>query len=93
MSDGRRSRIWVFVPAFTSFALVAGVAQLPGSKASRVRHRMMRKGKYIQQVHSITGCTGCDAASGVPGGHHHPGTLNALYDVMQIDLNPAATGA
>ena len=41
---------------------------------------MMRKGKYIQQVHNITGCTGCGRCQRVPGGITVPGTFNALYD-------------
>lgn len=93
MSDGRRSRIWDSCQLH-EFALVAGGHNFRGSKASRVRHRMMRKGKYIQQVHSITGCTGCGRCQrACLVDITIPGTLNALYDEMQIDLNPAATGA
>src|SRR5690554_943293 len=89
MTDGERARIWDSCQLH-EFALVAGGHNFRESKASRVRHRIMRKGKYIQQVHNINGCTGCGRCQrACLVNITIPGTLNALYDEMQIDLNPA----
>ncbi len=88
MTDGERARIWDSCQLH-EFALVAGGHNFRASKASRVRHRMMRKGKYIQQVHNITGCTGCGRCQrACLAGITVPGTFNALYDEIQIDVKP-----
>jgi len=92
MSEGQRARVWDSCQLH-EFALVAGGHNFRASKASRVRHRMMRKGKYIQQVHSINGCTGCGRCQrACLVDITIPGALNALYDEMQIDTS-LTTGA
>jgi ferredoxin len=58
MQDGERARVWDSCQ-LREFALVAGGHNFRSSKAERVRHRLMRKGKYIKQVHGLSGCTGC----------------------------------
>jgi ferredoxin len=85
MQDGERVRIWDSCQ-LGEFALVAGGHNFRASKASRVRHRLMRKGKYIKQVHNLLGCTGCGRCErACLVGITIPGTLNALSDEMQLD--------
>ncbi len=51
-----------------------------------MRHRVMRKGKYIKQVHGLSGCTGCGRCErACLVNITIPGTLNALYDEMQLE--------
>ena len=89
MTDGARARIWDSCQLH-EFALVAGGHNFRGSKASRVRHRMMRKGKDLQQVHNIAGCTGCGRCQrACLAGITVPGTFNTLYEETQIDAKPA----
>jgi ferredoxin len=86
MTDGDRIRTWDSCQLH-EFALVAGGHNFRGSKASRVRHRFMRKGKYIQQVHGLSGCTGCGRCErACLVNITIPSTLNALYDEMQLDV-------
>ncbi|MBN1680867.1 MAG: 4Fe-4S dicluster domain-containing protein [Anaerolineae bacterium] len=90
MQDGQRTRLWDSCQLH-EFALVAGGHNFRESKASRIRHRFMRKGKYIHQVHDILGCTGCGRCErACLVNITIPGTLNALHDEMQLDANPAA---
>lgn len=85
MQDGERVRTWDSCQLH-EFALVAGGHNFRESKASRVRHRFMRKGKYIQQVHGLLGCTGCGRCErACLVNITIPSTLNALYDEAQID--------
>ena len=91
MQDGERSRVWDSCQLH-EFALVAGGHNFRDSKASRVRHRFMRKGKYIQQVHGLNGCTGCGRCErACLVGITIPTTLNALYDEMQLDVASAGS--
>jgi len=85
MQDGERARVWDSCQLH-EFALVAGGHNFRGSKASRVRHRLMRKGKYIKQVHGLTGCTGCGRCErACLVDITIPGTLNALHDEMKVE--------
>jgi sulfhydrogenase subunit beta (sulfur reductase) len=85
MRDGERARVWDSCQ-LREFALVAGGHNFRESKASRVRHRLMRKGKYIKQVHGLTGCTGCGRCErACLADITIPKTLNALYDEMQLE--------
>lgn len=82
MVHGERARVWDSCQ-LREFASVAGGHNFRETKASRNRHRVMRKGKYIRQVHGLSGCTGCgrcERACLVK--ITIPGTLNALYDEM-----------
>lgn len=85
MQDGERARVWDSCQLH-EFALVAGGHNFRDSKASRVRHRLMRKGKYIKQVHGLLGCTGCGRCErACLVDITIPGTLNSLYDEMQLE--------
>lgn len=85
MQDGERSRVWDSCQ-LREFALVAGGHNFRKDKASRVRHRLMRKGKYIKQVHGLTGCTGCGRCErACLVDITIPGTLNELHDEMQLE--------
>ena len=85
MEDGERYRVRDSCQLY-EFALVAGGHNFRDSKASRIRHRFMRKAKYNQQVHGLVGCTGCGRCERACLAHISiPGTLNALYEETQID--------
>jgi len=85
MMDGERVRIWDSCQ-LREFALVAGGHNFRGEKAARVRHRIMRKGKYIKQVHGLLGCTGCGRCErACLVNITVPGTLNALHEEMQLE--------
>ncbi len=85
MQDGERTRVWDSCQ-LREFALVAGGHNFRKEKAARVRHRVMRKGKYIKQVHGLTGCTGCGRCErACLVNITIPGTLNELHDEMQLE--------
>jgi sulfhydrogenase subunit beta (sulfur reductase) len=85
MQDGQRARVWDSCQ-LREFASVAGGHNFRSTKASRVRHRVMRKGKYIKQVHGLSGCTGCGRCErACLVDITIPGTLNALHDEMQLE--------
>jgi ferredoxin len=47
---------------------------------------MMRKGKYIKQVHGLLGCTGCGRCErACLVNITVPGTFNSLHDEMQLE--------
>lgn len=86
MTDGSRYRTWDSCQLH-EFALVAGGHNFRGSKASRVRHRLMRKGKYIKQVHGLMGCTGCGRCErACLVDITIPDTLNQLHDEMMTEV-------
>ena len=63
---------------------MAGGHNFREKKAARVRHRMMRKGRYIKQVHALGGCTGCGRCErACLVNITIPGTINALADEKQ----------
>ncbi len=85
MQGGERVRVWDSCQ-LREFALVAGGHNFRESKGSRVRHRLMRKGKYIKQVHGLIGCTGCGRCErACLVNITIPGTLNALHEEMQLE--------
>lgn len=85
MQDGERARVWDSCQ-LREFAMVAGGHNFRESKASRVRHRVMRKGKYIKQVHGLLGCTGCGRCErACLVNITIPGTLNALHEEMKLE--------
>ncbi|MBN1564808.1 MAG: 4Fe-4S dicluster domain-containing protein [Anaerolineae bacterium] len=89
MTDGERSRVWDSCQ-LREFALVAGGHNFRDTKASRVRHRVMRKGKYIKQVHGITGCVGCGRCErACLVNITIPGTINNLHDEMHPEPEKA----
>ena len=58
MQSGERIRHWdaCMLP---DFAKVAGGENFRHGKASRFRHRIFRKGKYILERYGMVGCVGC----------------------------------
>lgn len=57
-TSGARSRRWDSCQ-LTSFAQVAGGENFRQESASRLRHRMFRKGKFIMERTGRVGCVGC----------------------------------
>jgi sulfhydrogenase subunit beta (sulfur reductase) len=85
MQDGERARVWDSCQ-LREFALVAGGHNFRAKKAERVRHRVMRKGKYIKQVHGLLGCTGCGRCErACLVNITIPGSLNGLHEEMQLE--------
>lgn len=56
--DGCRSRVWDGC-MLRDFALVAGGHNFRLKQAARLRHRIMRKGAWIEQRSGHHGCVGC----------------------------------
>jgi ferredoxin len=57
-SGGSRNRNWDSC-MLRQFAVVADGHNFRATKGERLRHRVMRKGKYILEKFGKTGCTGC----------------------------------
>ncbi|MCX8126127.1 MAG: 4Fe-4S dicluster domain-containing protein [Dehalococcoidia bacterium] len=58
LSEGERKRQWDGC-VLVDFAKVASGENFRHSRASRLRHRMFRKGKYIFERYGALGCVGC----------------------------------
>jgi sulfhydrogenase subunit beta (sulfur reductase) len=58
LRSGQRVRSWDSCQ-LDEFATVAGGHNFRASRASRQRHRFLRKGKYILEAHNHLGCVGC----------------------------------
>jgi len=58
LKEGERSRQWDGC-MLVDFAKVATGENFRHDKASRFRHRMFRKGKYIVERYGMVGCVGC----------------------------------
>ncbi|MFC2105479.1 4Fe-4S dicluster domain-containing protein [Candidatus Bipolaricaulota bacterium] len=58
LKTGERIREWDGC-MLTDFAKVAGGENFRHSKASRFRHRIFRKGKYVLERYGMVGCVGC----------------------------------
>jgi sulfhydrogenase subunit beta (sulfur reductase) len=58
LQHGERVRIWDSC-MLDEFATVAGDHNFRKTRALRLRHRFMRKGKYILETHGYLGCVGC----------------------------------
>lgn len=58
LQAGRRVRSWDGC-MIEGFALAAGGHNFRETAANRLRHRIMRKGKYIPEHFGMTGCVGC----------------------------------
>jgi ferredoxin len=56
--DGERRRRWDSCQ-LDEFARVAGNENFRENQAARLRHRFMRKGRYLLQKYGELGCTGC----------------------------------
>ena len=58
LTSGVRKREWDGCQ-LTKFALVAGEHNFREKAASRLRHRIYRKGKWVREREGISGCVGC----------------------------------
>jgi NAD(P)H-flavin reductase/formate hydrogenlyase subunit 6/NADH:ubiquinone oxidoreductase subunit I len=58
LKTGERIRKWDGC-MLTDFAVVAGGENFRHDKASRFRHRIFRKGKYVLERYGMVGCVGC----------------------------------
>jgi sulfhydrogenase subunit beta (sulfur reductase) len=58
LKDGERRRRWDSCQ-LDEFAVVAGGENFREHQASRLRHRFMRKGRYLMEKYGELGCTGC----------------------------------
>ncbi len=58
LTSGERKREWDGCQ-LPGFALVAGDHNFRGKAASRLRHRIYRKGKWVREREGISGCVGC----------------------------------
>jgi ferredoxin len=56
--DGERVRQWDSCQ-LDEFAAVAGGENFREDQAARLRHRFMRKGRYLMEKYEELGCTGC----------------------------------
>lgn len=76
---GRRCRVWDSCQ-LNRFASVAGGHDFRASKAARLRHRFLRKGKYQTEACGLVGCVGCGRCAQACLAHITPvDTFNALY--------------
>jgi sulfhydrogenase subunit beta (sulfur reductase) len=58
LTDGERRRRWDSCQ-LDEFARVAGGESFRKHQAARLRHRFMRKGRYLMEKYGELGCTGC----------------------------------
>jgi ferredoxin len=58
LQDGERRRRWDSCQ-LDEFATVAGGENFREQQAARLRHRFMRKGRYLFEKYGELGCTGC----------------------------------
>jgi sulfhydrogenase subunit beta (sulfur reductase) len=58
LTDGERRRRWDSCQ-LDEFARVAGNENFREHQAARLRHRFMRKGRYLMEKYGELGCTGC----------------------------------
>lgn len=58
LTDGERRRRWDSCQ-LDEFARVAGNENFREHQAARLRHRFMRKGRYLLEKYGELGCTGC----------------------------------
>ncbi len=61
--------------------MVAGGHDFRNSRANRLRHRFMRKGKYQYEAYGLLGCVGCGRCAMSCPAHITPiDTLNQLNE-------------
>jgi sulfhydrogenase subunit beta (sulfur reductase) len=71
LQSGVRRRRWDSCQ-LPMFAMVAGGHNFRENRADRLRHRFMRKGKYLQESYELTGCVGCGRCAQVCPVHITP---------------------
>jgi formate hydrogenlyase subunit 6/NADH:ubiquinone oxidoreductase subunit I len=81
---GRRVRAWDSCQ-LDEFATVAGGHDFRKSRGLRLRHRFMRKGKYILEAHKRLGCVGCGRCARACLVDITPmGVFNELYRQQEV---------
>jgi ferredoxin len=79
--DGERRRRWDSCQ-LDEFASVAGGENFREHQAARLRHRFMRKGRYLMEKYGELGCTGCGRCA-----------RSCLVDISPVDVFNELHGA
>jgi ferredoxin len=74
LTDGERRRRWDSCQ-LDEFARVAGGENFREHQAARLRHRFMRKGRYLMEKYDELGCTGCGRC-----------VRSCLVDISPVDV-------
>ena len=74
LQDGERRRRWDSCQ-LDEFASVAGDENFRERQAARLRHRFMRKGRYLHEKYGELGCTGCGRCA-----------RSCLVDISPVDV-------
>jgi ferredoxin len=74
LRDGERWRRWDSCQ-LDEFASVAGGENFREHQAARLRHRFMRKGRYLMEKYGELGCTGCGRCA-----------RSCLVDISPVDV-------
>jgi formate hydrogenlyase subunit 6/NADH:ubiquinone oxidoreductase subunit I len=83
LSSGARTRVWDSCQ-LAPFAVVAGGHNFRRTRAARVRHRFLRKGKFQLQALGLVGCVGCGRCAEACIAKITPvDTYNSLYHRQQ----------
>jgi formate hydrogenlyase subunit 6/NADH:ubiquinone oxidoreductase subunit I len=91
LTNGSRTRVWDSCQA-ASFAVVAGGHNFRKSRAARVRHRFLRKGKFQLEAFGLVGCVGCGRCAQACIAKITPiDTYNRLYHRQQEAVRPEVT--
>jgi len=86
LKTGERIRKWDGC-MLTDFAVVAGGENFRHDKASRFRHRIFRKGKYVLERYGMVGCVGCGrcATACLPDIASPAEAFNAIAEKAKIE--------
>jgi len=86
LKTGERIRTWDGC-MLTDFAVVAGGENFRHDKASRYRHRIFRKGKYVLERYGMVGCVGCGrcATACLPDIASPAEAFNAIAEKAKIE--------
>ncbi len=85
LRHGQRLRRWDSCQ-LDEFATVAGGHNFRKNRASRQRHRFMRKGKYILEAHNHLGCVGCGRCARACLVNITPvGVFNELHRQLEVE--------
>jgi sulfhydrogenase subunit beta (sulfur reductase) len=74
LQEGERWRRWDSCQ-LDEFARVAGGENFREHQAARLRHRLMRKGRYLMETYHELGCTGCGRCA-----------RSCLVDISPVDV-------
>jgi len=80
LKTGQRVRRWDSC-MLKGFAEVAGGENFREHKSERLRHRVMRKGKYLREMFGKSGCVGCGRCD-----RHCPADISILKIYQQIGV-------